>query len=330
MTPPEPTELTPPRAPAVPGPGFALSLRRAAGLIFWGTSLLGLVAAARILSGGSDGPGPAADGVWLSRCLSALYAAGVHGLAGMGLGALILGLERWLRIQEREGDASREAPGGLSSRLEAVATALAAAQPDSGALRLPPVSAVDAVKEQSAAGVRRAIRERDWSAAADLLDAFSRDYAGDSHVSTLEQEHQAARTEAIRDHTAQIDAAREVNDPERVLELHQAMIPLLDAEARASLEADLSQWFLRLIHKRLRTGKIQTDVAVLAGRIAEAFSHTVEGASLRASLPTLRRSAGLCPRCSQPYTGVAAACPTCIAAARSPDRPADSPGLPES
>ena len=77
------------------------------------------------------------------------------------------------------------------------------------------------------------------------------------------------------------------------------MMPLLDHEARASLEADLSKWFLKLIHNRLRTGKIQADVAILAGRIADVFCHTVEGASLRASLPTLRRSAGLCPRCAQ-------------------------------
>ena len=31
---------------------------------------------------------------------------------------------------------------------------------------------------------------------------------------------------------------------------------------------------------------------------------TVEGASVRASLPTLRRSVGLCPRCAQPYTAL--------------------------
>jgi hypothetical protein len=87
---------------------------------------------------------------------------------------------------------------------------------------------------------------------------------------------------------------RQVSDPDWVLELHQTLIPLLDAETRVALEADLSQWFLRLIHNRLRIGKIQTDLVVLAGRIADAFSHTVGGASLRASLPTLRRSAGLC------------------------------------
>ena len=135
------------------------------------------------------------------------------------------------------------------------------------------------------------------------------------------EEFQSAREAARDDHMAQLEAARKVNDPERVLELHQFLMPLLEAEAKTSLEAELSRWFLRLIHNRLRTGKIQTDVAILAGRIAETFSHTVEGASLRASLPTLRRSAGLCPRCAQPYTGVADACPACMSLGQPPSQP---------
>jgi hypothetical protein len=77
---------------------------------------------------------------------------------------------------------------------------------------------------------------------------------------------------------------------------------------------------LKLIHIRLRSGKIQPDVALLAGRVADVFSHTVEGASLRASLPTLRRSVGLCPRCAQPYTGIADACPSCLAPRAQPPR----------
>ena len=157
--------------------------------------------------------------------------------------------------------------------------------------------------------------------------AFARDYQGDPRISSLDQEIQAARNAARDEHMAQLDAARKVNDPDRVLEVHKSLVPLLEAEARASLEADLSRWFLRLIHNRLRTGRIQADLAHLAGRIAESFSHTVDGASLHASLPTLRRSAGLCPRCAQPYTGVAEACPDCLELAklrtsrRSPRRP---------
>ena len=85
--------------------------------------------------------------------------------------------------------------------------------------------------------------------------------------------------------------------------------PSLDGQRRAALEQELAKWFLTLIHRRLRTGKVQADVVQLATQVAETFAATVEGASVRASLPTLRRSVGLCPRCAQPYTGVADACP---------------------
>ena len=117
---------------------------------------------------------------------------------------------------------------------------------------------------------------------------------------SLEEELRSARSEAIESHAAQLDAARKVNDPERVLELHQGMMPLLDHEARASLEADLSKWFLKLIHNRLRTGKIQADVAILAGRIADVFCHTVEGASLRAPCPRSGAVPGSAPAAPNP------------------------------
>jgi hypothetical protein len=53
-------------------------------------------------------------------------------------------------------------------------------------------------------------------------------------------------------------------------------------------------------------------VVVLAAQVSEIFGATPDGASVRAALPTLRRSVGLCPRCAQPYVGSAAACPRCL------------------
>ena len=193
---------------------------------------------------------------------------------------------------------------------------------------LPPAAAAtstDWLAEQSLAEIRRTIRAGKWDEAAALLDGFSPADLDDPRLSSLRQEIQSAREAARSQYLAQLDAARQVSDPDRVLELHQTLIPLLDAETRVALEADLSQWFLRLIHNRLRIGKIQTDLVVLAGRIADAFSHTVGGASLRASLPTLRRSAGLCSRCGQPYNGIASACPACLAQAQHSTKPPAPP-----
>jgi hypothetical protein len=173
--------------------------------------------------------------------------------------------------------------------------------------------------------IRKTIRAGKWEEAAALLDGYSATGLADPRLSALRAEIRSARDAVRSKQLAQLKAAQQANDPERVLELHQSLLQVLDPEIQSALDSELSQWFLRLVHNRLRSGKIQADLAVLAGRIAEAFGHTVEGASLRASLPTLRRSAGLCSRCGQPYGGMGSACPTCLAQAQSTSTPPAPP-----
>ena len=132
-------------------------------------------------------------------------------------------------------------------------------------------------------------------------------------MTALRERLDAARREETEGHLAQLDAARRVNDPDRVLGLYHTLGSSLDFERRGELERELAKWFLDLIHRRLRGGRIQVDVVQLAAQAAETFAATVEGASLRASLPVLRRSVGLCPRCAQAYVGPDAACPQCLA-----------------
>jgi hypothetical protein len=298
-----------------------LPLDMVGGLIEWGLPALGVLNGARILLTVSQDRA-AGLAAWFDSFLGCSYVIGVHTLAGLGLGALLRVVGRWVESCAKVG----QEPWRLAALGDRIEALLSRPIEDraAGGQSSPPVRALDLLKEQSLADFRRSIRAADWKEAGALLDAFSQDYADDPRVPSMHEELQSARESALKEHTAQLDAARSVNDPERVLELHQAMVPLLEAEARSSLEAELSRWFLKLIHNRLRTGKIQTDVAVLAGRIAEIFSHTVEGASLRASLPTLRRSAGLCPRCAQPYTGIADACPSCLGLANQPAKPPPS------
>jgi hypothetical protein len=276
------------------GPALA-RIDRVSLLLTWGLPALGLIHAVR--RGLEPGDRP-----WLAL-LDALYLLGAYTLFGVGLGTLVQTLRLWL--------ARRPLAGALPVE------ALSVTHPPAPAL-----TTLDLLKERTMADIRQAIRSAKWDDARELLDALATDHADDPHISALEHEFQSARDAALNDHLAQLEAARKVNDPDRVLELHQFLVPLMEVEARNSLEAELSKWFLRLIHNRLRTGKIQTDVAHLAGRIAETFSHTVEGASLRASLPTLRPSVGLCPKCAQPYTGVADACPSCMGLGQPPSLPA--------
>jgi hypothetical protein len=134
---------------------------------------------------------------------------------------------------------------------------------------------------------------------------------------------EAARRAEVETFRARIEASRAVGDPEGVVEARNALRERLDAEALLALDLDLVRWLIGLIQKRMRTGTMRPDIAVLAERVAQSFGHTPEGASLRASLPILRRSSGLCPRCGEPYTGIDAACPDClgVAAAASPPVP---------
>lgn len=112
---------------------------------------------------------------------------------------------------------------------------------------------------------------------------------------------------------AELEAARAAHDVDRVLGLRRELLPRLDAATQADLDRDLAGWLVRLVQKRLVGGHLTVEVVELAGRIAETFATTKEGASLRASLPILRRGAGLCPGCGAPYAGIDDACPKCLA-----------------
>jgi hypothetical protein len=183
-------------------------------------------------------------------------------------------------------------------------------------------------RERSLAEIDRAIRSAQWADATALLEAFEARFPADARLPGLSARLDADRRRSAQDGMAQLEAARQVNDPARVLELYRAIGPALEFDRRATLERDLARWFLSLIHRRLRTGKIQPEVVVLATQVAEMFATTVEGASMRAALPTLRRSLGLCPRCAQPYTGVANACPQCLSGGpTAPAPPHPGPGL---
>ena len=167
-------------------------------------------------------------------------------------------------------------------------------------------------RARSMAEIVRAARAADWAEAETRLNDFEAGFPDDPELSALKEELAKTRNDIIKSGLDQLDAARAVNDADRVLEIYQGLVRSLDDERRAALDRDLAKWFLSLIHRRLRTGKVQADVVQLAARFAENFATTVEGASVRASLPTLRRSVGLCPRCAQPYIGVADACPNCL------------------
>ena len=163
-----------------------------------------------------------------------------------------------------------------------------------------------------------ALQAAQWRQAREHADAFAAAHPNDPEGARLVAAWDDARQAATHGLLARIDAARAVADPERVLDLRDLLVPLLDPEALRSLDKETARWCMGLIQKRLRTGTLGLDVAALAARMAESLDATTEGASLRAALPTLRRGAGLCARCGGPYTGIEDACPKCQAPSGAP------------
>lgn len=66
------------------------------------------------------------------------------------------------------------------------------------------------------------------------------------------------------------------------------------------------------IFQRMHSGTVREDVAVLAQAVVATFPESTEGKTLAQVIGVLRRSAGLCPRCAQPYRGIASACHDCL------------------
>ena len=166
--------------------------------------------------------------------------------------------------------------------------------------------------------LRLALKESRWVDATELFEELGRTRPDDPQVAALGRELDRGRHFAAEDLRLRIDAARQANDPDGAVSARDELRRIAPSNDLGELDRQLAKWLMAIIQRRMRTGTLQAEVVHLAGRVAESFAATVEGASLSASLPTLRRASGLCPRCAEPYTGVADACPKCLAASATP------------
>jgi hypothetical protein len=243
------------------------------------------------------------------------------GLGGLVVAALVRALGAWAESRSR---ADRGAYLPAELLLRAISSPPPA--PDIPSPLVPAGAAQERTGEEDRvatsatrlAEVRRLIREGAWDEAREGVRAFRSASPDDPRGAEVSEELEGAKRAALERLEAELKAARGVNDPEQVMEIHSRMQVLVDGGTGDDLDVELAGWLLLVVHRRLRGGRIQPDVVSLAERVAERFGHTKEGASLRASLPTLRRSAGLCPRCGKPFTGAAEACPECLGASPPP------------
>lgn len=218
--------------------------------------------------------------------------------------ALVAGVIVWTGLRIERG--LRELAEGFGRIEELLGTRSARIAVGAAAEERP----VEVVPPSRVGAVHAALGSDDLVRAKGLIEALE----GETDAATLESLKRALneRQEVeVRDLRASLEASRAASDPERVLELHGRLAPLISGFEREALEREQVRWFLGLLMRRLRTGTVRADVVHLAERVAEVFATHAEGASLRASLPTLRRSAGMCPVCGGAYTGIETACPEC-------------------
>jgi hypothetical protein len=298
-----------PEAPAV-GNGRPAShgLAAMAPVVRLGFLLLGVAAALRTLSEPAAS-GPSANGHAVVSGSSALVSLIGYSLIGWILGRLLPAIAEWLADERERAAGARRTAAILERALIPALNRLTDAMERPAASPPPP----ERPRPDDALGeIRLAIRERRLADADERLRAFRAANPEHPDGPRLAGECDAARQRAIVELHSHVDAARSANDPERVLELRGELAVLLEPEPLLALDRDLAKWFLVVVHKRLRAGLIRPALAELVARVAAGLGGTPEGASLRAALPTIRRSAGLCARCAKPYTGVADACPQCL------------------
>jgi hypothetical protein len=239
----------------------------------------------------------------------ALITLGGFGLGGWVAGRLLRALAELIDVVVDQAEAAARTADLTEWHLVPAIERLAVALERRGA---DPVSDGRAL---AVAGVQQAIADSRWEQAERLLEAFGRHYPAAQERETLADELAEARQAAVEALKAKLDAAQAVNDPEQVITFREELTLHLRGDSLKELDQKVITWLMSLIQRRLRTGTVRTDVAMLAEKVADSFGDTKEGASLRAALPTLRRSAGLCPKCAAPYAGIAEACPACLSAA---------------
>jgi len=158
---------------------------------------------------------------------------------------------------------------------------------------------------------RQAIAAGRWTQAEKLVARFIKDHPG-PEAARLLAELEDSRNQAVEGLVSRLDKARAAGDALLAVEIRDALTEHLRGDRLTSLDRDLVRWLVGEIKQKVRAGSIKPDVATLATRVADSFADTPEGAALQASIPNLRRSAGLCPRCARPYRGADDACPRCL------------------
>lgn len=144
-------------------------------------------------------------------------------------------------------------------------------------------------------------------------DSFADSLQSETTTEVFHQEYIEPGSPEPQDLPRLYEAAIQNNDYLKAVEIYRENLVL--EKPLISTEESLSQLrsnSLNQIFQRMHSGTVREDVASLAQLVVELFPESTEGRTLGPVLAVLRRSAGLCPRCSRPYKGIANACHECL------------------
>ena len=163
--------------------------------------------------------------------------------------------------------------------------------------------------------IRARIHSEHWEQARRLILNFVEHFPDSPHVATLSDDFESARRQKAESLRQTLLDAQKAGDATQVLQARDRLTQYLSGDPLTKLDEQVVTWLVGHIRARLVGGRAK-EVVRLAEQVAETFADVPAAAPLRQSLPTLRRSAGLCPSCGNPYDVELPECPSCQAKRR--------------
>jgi hypothetical protein len=174
-------------------------------------------------------------------------------------------------------------------------------------------SAASEARQRAIDSVRDAVRRESWDQARRIAGEFAERFPEAADAKDLCAQVEAALARKVQSLRDQLDQVERAGDCEGLLNIRDRLSAYLDGTELYQVDRRVAHWTAKYLRDALVAGKAK-EVVHLAERIVDAVGDTTqEGAQVRASLPTLRRSAGLCPECGQPNDVRLVRCPACEA-----------------
>lgn len=177
---------------------------------------------------------------------------------------------------------------------------------------------------------QRVVAAGPWLEAHQRVQDIQERFPDDPRAPALAAALDARRKRDAAELRALLDESQTGKNPDLVLDLRDRLSKLLDETVAADLDRQVARWCTVHLRESLADGRA-SDTIETVERVVRTFGDTINDViQLRAALPMLRRGAGRCPDCGEPYDVRLARCVECAAkrppvklVPTSPNKPAD-------